>query len=596
MRRAALTLALILGLVTSPAAQEPTDVGRGIRQALKHGRTGDHDAAIRIYRGLLIAYPKRADLAQRLADTLGRAGRYEEALDVLDGRIAHAPDDTKALIRRAIVLISLGRRREAKAAVDIVLARSTLPAHFASTAETCRKRGLDDLAAHAYRYGRKALGDPTLFQRELADIALAQGDHLTALTEFVSFASERPQYVPLVESRFRDIASDAPDPQPVFGLLLHDLRQGPTAQRARWLVVFAQAAGLERNALDALVELPSGSPVQGSLLFLGTDALDNDAFDLAAQAFDALFDRANNKALRLQAKLGYARALEGAGVVADAEQAYRSLLDNERTNRISDEASYRLSSLLRSRGASEAARTLLEASLLHGHHHRFRSLALFELADLHVESERYAQAESVLETVHREQQGKDNAFEAIYRHAEIAVLQGKFEKAQSLLKKVLEGGTRRSAFNDALDLSRILTVGTQDDDAGLAVYAEAWRLERSGRFEEALTSLSDAPQGRLDDVNLKRQVDLNLRLGHHRAALGVCDHIVRRYPWSPFAPWALVKTGDLHRDALGELEQAAAAYERVLIEYPTSIQAERARVNLKGLRPDERAGAPREPG
>lgn len=596
MRRAALTLALILGLVGSPAAQKPLDVGRGLRQALERERTGDHAAAIRIYRGLLIAYPKRADLTQRLADALVRTGKYEEALNILDGRIAHSPDDTKALIRRVDVLISLGRRREAKAAVDIVLTRSTRPAHFASTAETCRKRGLDDLAAYAYRYGRKALGDPTLFQRELADIALGQGDHLIALTEFVSFASEQPQYVPFVESRFRDIASDVPDPQPIFGLLLHDLRQGPTAQKARWLVVFAQASGLERDALDALVELPTGSPVQGGLLVLGMDALDNDAFDLAVGAFDALSDRANNKALRLQAKLGYARALEGVGVLADAEQAYWSLLDGDRTNRITDEASYRLSRLLRSRGASEAARAQLETSLLHGRHHPFRALAHFELADLHVESERYAQAENVLETVRREQQGKDDAFEAIYRHAELAVLQGKFEKAQSLLNKVIEGGTRRSAFNDALDLSRILTVGTQDHAAGLVVYSEAWRLERAGRFEEALTTLSDAPQGELDDVNLKRQVDLNLRLGHHRAALGVCDRIVRRYPWSPFAPWALVKTGDLHRDALSELEQAADAYERVLIDYPTSIQAERARVNLKSLRSDERAAAPGEPG
>ncbi len=581
-----LILTLSPFFVNTVGAQNLEELRIRMRQALEHERAGNHDAAAALYRALLELHPGRADLSYRLAASYKKMGRHDDALAALDDRLARAPTDARARIHRADILISLGRKSEALLAIDEALSTARSPGLFVTVAETYRKQGLDDLAERAYRAARVALEDSTLFQREIAEVALAQGDHLTSVTEYVRFAAAKPQYIPLVELQLRDIATEADDPGRIAFFLTDRIRRDPDAHRIRLYVAFAQAAGLAKDAIDLLTSLPEGAPVAGSLLALGRHSLETRVYDIAAAAFDSLEERTTNDGIRTQARLGRARALEGLDLDDEASALYRSVSEARRRTRFSDEAAYRLSHLLTRHGNVDSARNVLERMLLPARHGKWRPLALFDLADLHVAAGRYPQAERVLSTVASEERGKEGSATAAFKRAEIDFMRLRFAKAGERLRMVTGGTKSFGAVNDAIALAHVLHVGSSRDSIGLRALAEGLRAERSGQLREALSILQKVTTagGPLGDHNVKRQIGLLQRLQRSDAVVRACEQLAEDFPWSPFGPWALLTVGDVYRTWPGHTEEAVAAYERVLVLYGQSIEADEARARLKSLR------------
>ena len=138
---------------------------------------------------------------------------------------------------------------------------------------------------------------------------------------------------------------------------------------------------------------------------------------------------------------------------------------------------------------------------------------------------------------------------------------------------------------DSAGDSILSQVGGERDSVGLSALALGLRAQQSGEGEKALAILKEGTTSgsALGDHNLTKQIDLLSQLHRPLEILVVCEKLVEEYPWSPFSSRALLVAGDVYREQSGQTNRAVEAYERILIQYGQSIEADEARDRLRAL-------------
>jgi tetratricopeptide (TPR) repeat protein len=584
--RAPFTFALsaLLCLSTPLAA---ADVAAGLNQGSALEADGRLDDAALLYEALLGGNPDRADVLLRLESVYARLGRHGDGAALLQTWLARHPRDVTARMRLGSSFLAQGRKEDAIAAWDELLRGEKGPALYQMVGEHCERSGLDANAETVYRRGRRAAGQPDLFAREIAQIAERTGRYADAVREYLLLSDVRPQYAPLVESRLKEAAADEPSRQAVFGLLSDPSRLKDPG-RLRFLVTYAAGAGMGAQALAAVAALPWDSAVeQAAVRLADLGATSGDPL-LASRAGALLLQQSEDPGLRAQAGICLARAEEALGRPGEAEAHYKAVLADRRYVPLADEAAVNLGRLLARRGDVEGAVALWDSVVQRGAATPFRYEALFALADAHVVAGRLDLAASAYAKVRSEEAGAERADEAVLQEALLLFYQERFEEAQKAMAPILEGALLSGAANDAIDLSELLREGAEADPATLARLARAERRRREGRLEAALDTLSaaaaDRPASPLGARIHRARVQILSALSRHGEAAAACEDLLRIAPDGPFAPWARFALGDLLETRLGRAGAAAAEFERLLNDFPSSVEADLARERLRAMR------------
>mgnify|MGYP001236729867 CR=1 FL=1 len=252
-----------------------------------------------------------------------------------------------------------------------------------------------------------------------------------------------------------------------------------------------------------------------------------------------------------------------------------------------DEARYRLGWLLQDayRDPDDALHTF-QALVKTDRRTPWRYRALFDIAEVMLRADRFAEAEAAYTLVVRERRGHQEAEVARFRIAESHFLAGNFDGAQDLLDGLLSGSATRDALNDALALSILIQDGQADPEA-LNAYAAALKLKRRQKPKAALRAFQDLTdrhsESTLLDRTLARKIELLESLERYPEAIGTCRRLIADLPWSPLCPWAQMALGRIYNNRLGQVYDAAKAYETLLIDYPKSLEADGARDRLRAL-------------
>ena len=141
------------------------------------------------------------------------------------------------------------------------------------------------------------------------------------------------------------------------------------------------------------------------------------------------------------------------------------------------------------------------------------------------------------------------------------------------------------------DLAEAVGMQCLEQDAGgwhiKAVDLIARAKAARGEYYEAAEWVKDALERNPDVVTVAEyaiQVPEYLRLGgQYDEALAAYQQIVTQYPDSVAAPRALYLMGETHRVELGDPDTACEIYELVVSEYPDSLYADHAREQLESL-------------
>ncbi|MDP6777029.1 MAG: tetratricopeptide repeat protein [Candidatus Latescibacteria bacterium] len=566
-----------------------------IQEALKRGKAleaaGEVERAISLYRALYKRHPRRTDVLYRLEALLSKAGSHREAAGLLRNHLSRSPRDVTARLRLGDALFSLGEREEAFKQWERVIGKVRGLAGYALVAERYKRHNLLAEAERIYLRGRETLGPPTLYARQLAELAERQADYGRAVSEYLLYLEEKPGHLALIEPRFREFAREGVARELILTKLTDEVRRRPKGPgRRRLLTGYAVGAGRAEVALAVLLEHPGEAAVDNPLLVrIGSHALRTDDWETASSAYETLIARTtDNPVASLNLLLALAQVREGQNRVEDALQIYNDLIDRHSRPVEADEARYRLGRLLRdSRNDLEAAQEVF-GRVAEGKRWspwRYRSLAA--IGEIAVRKGDLDGARSAYARIVRERPDEEEGWEARFRIAECSFFDGDFENARGMLAKVLTGPTTGFALNDALSLLEVIDRSASSDPRALENYAGVLKLVRQGQharaLEHLLAFLERYPSNVLTDRCLALQGELLDALGQHREAIGAYQMLLDRVPWSPICPSSRMEMARITSDRLGLYQDAIDIYEQLLVDYPKSVVADEARDRLRTL-------------
>lgn len=182
--------------------------------------------------------------------------------------------------------------------------------------------------------------------------------------------------------------------------------------------------------------------------------------------------------------------------------------------------------------------------------------------------------------------------EAKYRNAKLSFYIGEFEWSKAQLD-ILSAATSKTIANDALQLSLTISDNLDDDSTttGLNYYAKADLLLYRNKPELALKTLDSIETlglfHPLFDEVLFKKAQIMISMKNYIQADTLLGKLIRFYPSDILGDDALFLRAQLNEIQLNNIEKAMKYYEKIIIDYPSSIYAAEARKKFRFLRGDK---------
>jgi TolA-binding protein len=182
--------------------------------------------------------------------------------------------------------------------------------------------------------------------------------------------------------------------------------------------------------------------------------------------------------------------------------------------------------------------------------------------------------------------------EARFRNAKLSYYAGDFEWAQSQFD-VLKASTSKLISNDAIDLSVFImdNMGLDSITTPMEMYAQAELLTYQNRYDDAFLKLDSIrtkyPQHQLEDDVLWQEGQIYLKQREWSKAIAIFQKIVAEFKEEIRADNSLWALAQIHENQLNDKEKAKEYYERLFMEYSSSVFAVDARKEFRRLRGDK---------
>jgi tetratricopeptide (TPR) repeat protein len=278
----------------------------------------------------------------------------------------------------------------------------------------------------------------------------------------------------------------------------------------------------------------------------------------AALAYEELAKRCSKGALAMQARMRHGALLMGPlRNLAAAQEVYTSILDE-----------------LPRRSRQKALRNM-------------RDHVLLALGECALRSGNFEEADSAFCRLEREANQVEMKEQAAYEHAEILFYQGLFREAEEAYYELTDHYQTGRWVNDAL--ARALLLGDFGMTAGpmLEVFAHIQQYKRAGDWEAALElcteALGDTTSGGLGGHLRLDQIQMSGRLGHWVQADSSLALMLEQESKSLLTPVALLWMAEQAATMADRRDLAFHYYEEVILRYPDSLEARRARAQRRVL-------------
>lgn len=510
----------------------------------------------------------RIDLVLRQSQALLRRGDTAAAIELLEPLLAEHPREKRLAIALAEAHLRAGEPRIAAARIEEALHQHRL-----------RDLDLWVLLSRAYRQ---------------------DGDGPQAVSALLSALRERPAWAARLRDDFELLVSDSLVGEAALesfsGLALAS--NAPDAWREILAHLYV-VSGRDAEALALVAELDRSHGADGRQLFLLARTLaDRGIPELALAAFDSVLAAGADADLACECGYERGRLLERLERFAAAVAAYARAVDQQPDRPLGLRASLRRGELLLTELGERAAAESLYTDLLARTADRATvrqirplreeaRLGLAECAlqagDFALGAERFAALEeSALRAELRER--------AAFERAEMLFYAGDFAGAETAYYDLTDRYPQGSWVNDAL--ARVLLLGEQVASGGaLKTYARCQYLARTGQRDSALAvcrgGLSVNSQTSLRPVLRLALVELLLAAGRLAEADSTAAHLLALDPQSRETPAALLQLAQAFEGRGAEAERARECYETLVLQYPDSWEARRARARLDVLRTGE---------
>lgn len=178
---------------------------------------------------------------------------------------------------------------------------------------------------------------------------------------------------------------------------------------------------------------------------------------------------------------------------------------------------------------------------------------------------------------------------AKFKNAKLAYYNHDFQWAKSQLD-VLRASTSKLIANDAMDLSLLISDNMEEDSSYemLELYAAADLLFYRNRLDSAFQAFeaitTRALSHPLFDEVLMQEAKIRLKQGRYAEADSLLQRLVDFYSADILADDALMMLAELNETKLNNMERARSCYEKLILDYPTSLYVDRARKRYNELK------------
>ena len=544
---------------------------------------------------------------QRLLSTYVEMGEYRDALRLVERRQKDYPKDLTLLVDEGVVQQRQGREKKAIKCFDKAIEQiGTNQQPVQELAQAFLGIRRPDYAARTYLTARAKTQNPTLYFNELVTVYQQAGDYEAMTGEYFALIDGHPGMMKSVQVSMQRALQEAPDGRLADGVrsaLVGRVREHPDNQvYLEMMIWFSLQQNDFRFALEQAEAVDARFPQVGAdqLMRVAQIAQNNEALDVAADAYRYLQRKGPESPHYFEARVGelevdFARinhnySLDSKRLQALKEKylsAFAELGKNERTVPLMRH--YAALMAYHGGDVQEAVSTLDDVLELPRLKERVRDEVKLELGDLLLFAGQTWDASLLYMQVEKANKNDMLGAAAKFRNAKLSYYTHDFEWAKSQLN-VLRASTSKLIANDAMELSLLISDNMEDDSTYgmLELFADADLQLYRGRLDSAWAGFDAVGHAVLShplfDEVLMRKAQIRIKQGLYADADSLLQRLVEFYPYDITADDALMLRAELNEERLDNRQTALECYEKLLIDYPSSLYTDRARKRYNELK------------
>lgn len=544
---------------------------------------------------------------QRLLATYIELGDYRDALRLVERRRKSSPSDLTLWVDEGSVYLRQKQDKKAYKAFDNAIESVTSNLQpVQDLAQAFVGIGRYDYAGRTYLAARGKTRNRTLYFNELVAVYQLAGDYEAMTGEYFDLLDNNAGMMRNVQVSMQRALQEAPDSRLSDGVrraLVSRVQEHPENKTyLEMMIWFSLQQNDFRFALEQAESVDMRFPELGGdqVIQVAQIAQNNDALDVASDAYRYLQRRGPDDPHYFDSRVGelevdfarvnnnYILAPDDLAILrARYIAAFDELGRNERTIPLLRH----FATLMAYHGgdAQEAVSALDDVLEMPHIKPQVRDEVKLELADLLLFAGQTWDASLLYMQVEKSNKNDVLGAQAKYRNARLSYYNHDFEWANSQLR-VLRSSTSKLVANDAMELSLLISDNMEDDSTYgmLELFADADLLLYRNMLDSAWDAYDAIQRAVLShplfDEILMRKAQIRMKQARYAEADSILQRLVDFYPYEITADDALMLRGELNEQRLERPDVACQCYEKLLLDYPTSLYTDRARKRYNALK------------
>ena len=594
MRRIALLIIWCLAFMANVPAQQSNE-----QLAAYYYDHGEFEQAAQLYESL---YKQTSNkyYYQRLLVTYMELEQYKDAVRLVERRQKSNPKDLSLYVDEGRIYLRQEQPKKAQKCFDKAIESITNNIQpVPELAQAFISIGRADYAVQTYLAARAKTKNTHLYFNELIGAYQQMGNYEAMTDEYFNLIDHQPGMMSNVQISMQKALSEAPDDRLANGVrraLVSRVQEHPDNRSYLEMMIWFslqqkdfQFALEQAEAIDARFADIGGEQV----MRVANIAQNNGNLDVAEEAYQYMQRKGPDNPYYFDSRVGelnvgFARinanySIDSASLnslIRRYRAAFEELGKNERTLTLM--RNYANLVAYHGGDAQEAVNILDDVLELPRLKPQIRDEVKLELGDLLLFAGETWDASLLYMQVEKANKNDVLGAMAKFKNAKLSYYNHDFEWAKSQLD-VLRASTSKLVANDAMELSLLISDNMEDDSTYgvLELFADADLLLYRNMLDSAWMGYDVVTMGVLshplfDDV-LMRKAQIRMKQARYTEADSLLQRLIDFYPEDITADDAIIMQAELNEDKLNNQEKALECYEKILLDYPSSLYVDYAR-------------------
>lgn len=533
--------------------------------------------------------------------------QYKDAERLVEKRIKQYPKDLYLYVDEGMVYERKGEAKKANKIFGNVVEKVGYDTkQISELTQAFETVNHPEYAIRVYLMAREKSRNKFAFVSELATLYQRSGNYEAMMQEYFDLLDNSPQMLNSIQISLQRALNETSNPQLAEGLrntLIQRVQQHPeNKQYLEMMIWFSlqqkdfRFAMVQAKAVDARFPDMGGEP----LMRVAAIARSNEDYDVAQECYAFVAKKGAEGPYYVDSRVGglevrFARInhnfpLETKALntlLHDYRATFAEIGKNVQTVPLMRNYSYLMAYYADSvQAAADILYDILDLPKLDT---KTRDEVKLELGDLLLFAGEVWDASLLYMQVEKANKNDVLGSQAKFKNAKLSYYNNDFEWAKSQLD-VLRASTSKLIANDAMELSLLISDNMEEDSTFdmLEKYAAADLLLYRNMLDSAWKAFDDVSTSALShplfDEVLLQKAKIRIRQQRYQEADSLLQQLVDVYPQEIVTDDALMLLAQLNEEQLNNAARARDCYEKIILDYPTSLFVDQARKRYNALK------------